>query len=300
MLDAIEKMLTDAQRFGLTPSVDPVAESLQALERMTGVTVTAATQPTGVETPVLLAEASEKEQEQKKEREDGDEWAIFGGTANVGDPRDLARHPMRPVPLPKYDKSADLPGGADDKYVGADGDDTTMDYLDAKLDATTDAGVTAADHWIRKKVLPGGANNNKVTLNHGDACSTVCTCICVAGAGSVSGSGHVEIDEKGHVVNSDTITLTGTDEYVKVEAGGDACYLDQHFSDDNTWIQVQKDTGKMDVSHIGPGAQAHTSGSAGACGWIDDMSFDAKGHMRWISLCSWPSGGTDFCIGPCV
>jgi len=207
MLDVLEKILTDAQRFGLTPSVDPVAESLQALERMTGITVTSDTQPIGVETPVMLAEP---EKEQESEREDGDEWAIFGGTANVADPRDMARHPMRPVPLPKYDKSADLPGGVDDKYVKTDGNDTTSGYLTEKLLVTTDAGITAADAWITGKVLPAGAANNALYLNHQTPQAEDRT-ITFAGDGTyISGGGTVEFDAKGHERDATkTITLTG-------------------------------------------------------------------------------------------
>jgi hypothetical protein len=48
-----------------------------------------------------------------------------------------------------------------DRLVAADSNDTTAGTLDAKLDATVEASITAADAWIIKNVV-----DNKVVLNH--------------------------------------------------------------------------------------------------------------------------------------
>ena len=198
--------------------------------------------------------------------------------------------------------SWEAPGGADDKYVKVEEDDTETNFLDNKVGATGDGAITAEDVWITKCSLPiAGENAKTLYLNHG-VCTTKCICLTFTGAGSVSGGGSIEVDAKGHVIGACSMTLTGTDsdEKVKVCAGDTAAYLEDQVVGDNTWISVAIDTGKMKTSHIGPGPCACTvTGLSGGIVYFFSMEIDEKGHVRYMQVCNDDCYSDGAKVGPC-
>lgn len=153
--------------------------------------------------------------------------------------------------------------------VKVDSSDTLPGYLDTKITATADAGISAADAWITKKVSPGGAADNKLILNHGPVqarCGALDSSPIFSGS-YCSNSGVVSLlnktflfDAKGHFCGTDNC---GCSTSVTVTVSGDS-----------SWTVG---TG-MVISHIGP---------CSGCGSVHDVCgaplygirVDARGHV---------------------